>query len=86
MTDVDVCYSGCGALANIMDNGQQHPMKTKEQMNITADNQAKAGKLGAIDFILDALKTNTADEDVCVYGCKALWNYTKNGNNFNQHF
>lgn len=45
----------------------------------TDDNQIKAGELGAVDVILNALRLNIDSEDVCEYGCKALWNCTKNG-------
>ena len=46
---------------------------------ITADNQVKAGGAGAIDVIVNAMKTHTNNADVCEHGCGALNNIAANG-------
>lgn len=46
----------------------------------TVNNQKKAGKSGAIEAILNAMKKHINDEYVCHHGCGALSNITSNGN------
>lgn len=46
---------------------------------IPANNQAKAGKLGAIEVILEIMKAHISNLDVCYNGCRALCNITTNG-------
>ena len=45
----------------------------------TADNQVKAGRAGAIDAIVSAMKTHSNNAGVCDAGCGALKNITVNG-------
>ena len=46
---------------------------------ITDDNQVKAGRAGAIDVIVSAMKTHSNNAGVCEQGCGALSNITANG-------
>ena len=48
-------------------------------LGFTADNQVKAGRAGAIDVIVSAMKTHNNNAGVCEAGCGALWNITLNG-------
>ena len=48
-------------------------------LGFTADNQVKAGRAGAIDVIVSAMKTHSNNADVCEAGCGALRNITVNG-------
>lgn len=54
-------------------------MNTNILINHIANNQVKAGKFGAIEVILDAIKIHINNADVCEEGCGALWNITVNG-------
>ena len=51
----------------------------------TADNQVKAGRAGAIDVIISAMKTHSNNAGVCEKGCGALWNITANNGTSQQH-
>ena len=45
----------------------------------TADNKVKAGRAGAIDVIISAMRTHSNSADVCEAVCRALWNIAANG-------
>ena len=45
----------------------------------TADNKVMAGRAGAIDVIVSAMKTHSNNAGVCENGCWALWIITVNG-------
>ena len=45
----------------------------------TADNKVMAGRAGAIDVIVSAMKTHSNNAGVCEQGCVALINITVNG-------
>ena len=45
----------------------------------TADNQAEAGRYGAIEAIVGAMNAHMKNADVCQAGCGALWSITVNG-------
>lgn len=49
---------------------------TDGQTNLTADNRAKAGKVGGISAVIKVLNTHTCNANVCQCGCAALWNMT----------
>ena len=46
--------------------------------NITDDNRVKAGKGGAIEVILNVMRTHSKNGRVCEEGCLALYNITLN--------
>lgn len=46
---------------------------------ITDDNKEKAGKCGAINVILDAMKRYINFANICTIGCPALKNIAVNG-------
>ena len=46
---------------------------------LTDDNKVMAGRAGAIDVIVSAMKTHSNNADVCGAGCAALRNITVNG-------
>ena len=46
---------------------------------LTADNQVNAGRAGAIDVIISAMKTHNNNAGVCCCGCGALCNIIMNG-------
>ena len=48
-------------------------------LGFTADNQVKAGRAGAIDVIVSAMKTHSNNAGVCEAGCGALNSITFNG-------
>ena len=48
-------------------------------LGFTADNKVKAGRAGAIDVIVSAMKTHINNAGVCEAGCRALSNITVNG-------
>ena len=48
-------------------------------LGFTADNQVKAGRAGAIDVIVSAMKTHINNAGVCEHGCGALRRITVNG-------
>ena len=53
--------------------------------NPTTDgNKVKAGECGAIEMILNVMKTNKTSTGVCKYGCGALCNITFNGKHHSQ--
>ena len=76
-----VCKAGCWALGNIAANGKQieAQMKRNHFQNITADNQMRAGKEGAIEVVLNVMRTHSKNAGVCEVGCRALWSITANG-------
>ena len=45
----------------------------------TADNKVNAGRAGAIDVIVSAMRTHSNNAGVCEAGCGALKNITANG-------
>ena len=47
-------------------------------LGFIADNQVKAGRAGAIDVIVSAMKTHSNNAGVCEAGCWALINITFN--------
>ena len=47
--------------------------------NPTADNEVRAGEAGAIDVILNAMRTHINNADICKWGCGALMRITVNG-------
>ena len=49
-------------------------MKWFPHKTTTADNKAKAGECGAIEVILEAMKTHMNNAGVCEKGCGTLWN------------
>ena len=60
-----------------------HNMTTTTRCNgislgFTDDNKVKAGRAGAIDVIVSAMKTHSNNADVCEQGCGALWAITLN--------
>ena len=63
-------------MVNKSTNGMNH-----FQNNI-ADNQVRAGKGGAIEVILNVMRTHSNNAGVCEYGCDALCIITANGNFF----
>ena len=42
------------------------------------DNKVLAGKVGAIEAIIKAMKAHILDDVVCDYGCTAIWSITDN--------
>ena len=48
-------------------------------IGFTDDNKVKAGRAGAIDAIVSAMKTHSDNAGVCEQGCRALRNITVNG-------
>ena len=78
----EVCYAGCGALMNITyNNGKQIEAQTKRNYskNIAAGNKVRAGKGGAIEVILNAMRTHINNAGVCEDGFRVLINITVNG-------
>lgn len=52
---------------------------------IIDDNRVKAGKCGAIEMIVSAMKTHINNVDVCKHGCLALWNTVANNGKHQHH-
>ena len=80
----DVCKNGCDALWNITrGNGKQEPTQSPSfcsQFKRPDDNRIKAGEAGAIEAIVNAIKTHINNGDICENGCGALMSITyKNG-------
>ena len=48
-------------------------------LEFTADNKVEAGRAGAIEAIVSAMKTHINNAGVCEQGCGALRNITVNG-------
>ena len=48
-------------------------------LGFTDDNEVMAGRAGAIDVIVSAMKTHSNNAGVCEAGCGALKNITVNG-------
>ena len=48
-------------------------------LGFTADNKVMAGRAGAIDVIVSAMKTHSNNAGVCEQGCGALGNIIMNG-------
>ena len=46
---------------------------------LTDDNKVNAGRAGAIDVIVSAMRTHSNNAGVCEQGCWALRNITANG-------
>lgn len=44
-------------------------------------NQIIAGESGAIDLVLEIMKTHINNASVCEYGCGALWDIIVNNSN-----
>ena len=79
-----VCEKGCGALKNIaFNNGKYHhtqnDFRDSTHKHTLADNKVTAGKCGAIEAIVSAMKTHLNNADVCQYGCWALQIIAVNG-------
>ena len=55
-------------------------MKSLLKHNNTDDNRVRAGEGGAIEVILNAMRTHINNAGVCEAGCGALGNITENGN------
>ena len=72
---LDVGYWGISQrrMVNKSTNGMNH------LQNNIADNQVRAGEGGAIEVILDVMRTHISNSMVCGAGCKALGNITVNG-------
>ena len=61
-------------MVNKSTNGMNH------LQNNIADNQMRAGKEGgAIEVILNVMRTHINNAEVCEAGCGALYNITSNG-------
>ena len=54
-------------------------------LGFTADNQVMAGRAGAIDVIVSAMKTHINNAGVCEQGCGALCSITFNNGTSQQH-
>ena len=54
-------------------------------LGFTADNKVMAGRAGAIDVIISAMKTHSDNAGVCEVGCGTLRNITFNGTSHNDN-
>lgn len=48
-------------------------------LNKLVDSKLKAGELGTIGIILNALKIHINNDKICKQGCNVLWNIIFNG-------
>ena len=51
--------------------------KTTTNENIV-ENQVRVGATGGIEAVVKAINTHIDNDDVCEFGCGALWNVTVN--------
>lgn len=73
-----VCENGCRALNSIVSYGKKEKEKEKIKPNelinrkIVDGSQNIEGCLGAIDVVLDVMKAQIGNPDVCKNGCRTL--------------
>ena len=81
MNNADMCKQGCDTFRCITyDNGKTNNNQHSHKLLVfTAGNRVTAGKAGAIEAIVEAMKTHIDNDDVCENGCCALANITTNG-------
>ena len=72
--NTDICKKGCKALRNIILNNCNKFQQQVALNNKTDNNKIRAGKVGAINSVLDVLKEHISNYEVCKEGCDVLSN------------